>query len=131
MARDVHAPGYYLHLEPGNLFCGAGIWHPDPATLNKIRDFIVQNPRPWKKSIADPGLRKRWELRGEKLSRPPRGYDPAHPLIDDLKRKDFIAIANLQESDALSPSFIERFAEVCGEAKPLMKFLTKALEIKF
>ena len=131
MARDVHTPGYYIHLEPGNVFCGAGIWHPEPAALNKIRDFIAQNPRPWKKCVEDPAMRKRWELKGDKLSRPPRGYDPTHPLIEDLKRKDFIAIASLKESDALSPSFIERFAEVCGEATPLVKFLTKALEIQF
>jgi len=131
MARDVHAPGYYLHLEPENVFCGAGIWHPEPATLNKIRDSIVKNPRPWKKCVEDPAMGKRWELRGDTLSRPPRGYDPDHALIADLKRKDFIAIANLKDDDALATSFIERFAEICTTATPLMKFLTKALEIQF
>lgn len=131
LARDVHAPGYYVHLEPGNVFFGAGIWHPEPSTLGKIRDFMVQNPRQWKKSVDDPGLRKKWELRGDALSRPPKGYDPTHPLIDDLKRKDFIAIAGVSEADVLAPAFIDRFAEVCGAASPLMKFLTKALEIQF
>jgi uncharacterized protein (TIGR02453 family) len=131
MARDVHTPGYYLHLEPGNVFCGAGIWHPEPVTLNRIRDSIVKNPRLWRRYIEDPAMCERWELRGDTLSRPPRGYDPAHPLIDDLKRKDFIAIANLKDADALATSFIGRFAEICGTATPLMKFLTKALEIQF
>jgi uncharacterized protein (TIGR02453 family) len=131
MARDVHAPGYYLHLEPGNVFLGAGIWHPEPSTLSKIRDLIVQNPRQWKKSANDPGLRKLWELKGAMLSRPPKGYDPTHPLMHDLKRKDFIAIASISEADALSPSFIDRFAEVCGAASPLMRFVAKALEIQF
>jgi uncharacterized protein (TIGR02453 family) len=131
LARDVHAPGYYVHLEPGNVFLGAGIWHPEPSTLTKIRDLIVQNPRQWKKTADDPGLRKLWELKGATLSRPPKGYDPTHPLMNDLKRKDFIAIASISEADALSPSFIERFAEVCGAASPLMRFLAKALEIQF
>jgi uncharacterized protein (TIGR02453 family) len=131
MARDVHAPSYYLHLEPGRVFFGAGIWHPEPATLNRIRDFIVMNPRQWKKCIGDPALRKAWTLEGATLSRAPKGYDPAHPLIQDLKRKDFIAIADLNEAAALTPSFIDRFAEVCGAASPLMKYLTKALEIQF
>ena len=131
MARDVHAPGYYLHLEAGNVFFGAGIWHPDPPTLAKIRDLIVANPRLWKKSIEDARFCKRWELSGETLTRPPKGYDPAHPLIDDLKRKDFIAIAGFSEADALSPSFIDRFTESCEAASPLMKFLAKALAIQF
>jgi uncharacterized protein (TIGR02453 family) len=131
MGRDVHAPGFYLHLEPGTVFFGAGIWHPDPPALSKIRDFIVANPRPWKKSIADDQFRQLWELTGEALTRPPKGYDPAHPLIEDLKRKDFIAIASFSEADALSPSFMERFAQSCESATPLMKFLTKALAIQF
>ena len=40
-AKDVHAPGFYLHMEPGNVFMGAGIWHPDNPTLGKIREAIV------------------------------------------------------------------------------------------
>lgn len=131
MGRDVHAPGFYLHLEAGNVFFDAGIWHPDPPTLNKIRDFMVANPRPWKKSIGDARFRKLWELKGETLTRPPKGYDPAHSLIEDLKRKDFIAIASFSEADALSPTFMERFTESCDAASPLMKFLTKALAIQF
>jgi uncharacterized protein (TIGR02453 family) len=131
IGRDVHAPGFYLHLEPGSVFFGAGIWHPEPSTLNRIRDFIVLNPRQWKKSVDDLSFSKLWALKGDALSRPPEGYDPAHPMIHHLKRKDFIAIASLSEADALSPSFIDRFAEVCGAASPLMKFLTKALEIQF
>lgn len=131
MSRDVHAPGFYLHLEPGNVFFGAGIWHPDPPTLSQIRDFMVANPRSWKKSINDARFRERWALKGESLTRPPKGYDSAHPLIEDLKRKDFIAIAGFSEADALSPSFMERFTESCDAASPLMKFLTKALAIQF
>jgi uncharacterized protein (TIGR02453 family) len=43
MGRDVHAPGFQVHhLEPIGVFCAAGIWDPDPATLARIRDFIAQ-----------------------------------------------------------------------------------------
>lgn len=131
MSRDVHAPGFYLHLEPGNVFFGAGIWHPDPPALGQIRDFIVANSRSWKKIFEDARFGKLWELKGEALTRPPKGYDPAHPLIEDLKRKDFIAIASSSEAEALSPSFMERFTESCDAASPLMKFLTRALAIQF
>ena len=36
--RDAHAPGFYLHLESGRVFVGAGIWHPDSTSLRKIQD---------------------------------------------------------------------------------------------
>jgi hypothetical protein len=46
-----------------------------------------------------------------------------------LKRKDFIAVAQLTEEDALSPDFLTRYTGVARAATPLMKFLTRALEV--
>jgi uncharacterized protein (TIGR02453 family) len=131
MARDVHAPGFYVHLEPDSVFFAAGIWHPNPATLGRIRDFIVKHSAQWKKAINDAKFRKLCTLDGDVLSRPPKGYDPAHPLINDLKRKDFIAVTSLDQADALSPLFMDRFTAVCVAAMPLMRFLTKALGVQF
>ena len=48
-AKDVHAPGFYLHMELGNVFMGAGIWHPGSVTLGKIREAIVADPKRWKR----------------------------------------------------------------------------------
>ena len=45
--KDVHAPGYYLHIEPDEFFLGAGIWRPDSATLGKIRDRINDKGDQW------------------------------------------------------------------------------------
>ena len=49
---------------------------------------------------------------GQSLKRPPRGYDPDHPLIDDLKRKDFVAVTRFSEAEACAPDFPERFAAI-------------------
>src|SRR6184192_2528039 len=83
--RDVHAPGFYLHLEPRHCFAAAGLWHPDATTLEKVRRRIANRPGAWKAV-----LRRRLPIEGDRLSRPPRGYDPTHPHIEDLKLKDFI-----------------------------------------
>ena len=80
--RDVHAPGFYLHLEPGGCFAGLGVWHPEPPTLDKIRQAIVEEPGGYRKAVGGARFRKRFEVGGESLRRPPRGYDPEHPLID-------------------------------------------------
>ena len=46
-----------------------------------------------------------FRLAGEALKRPPRGYDPEHPLVEDLKRKDFVVIADMEEAEAVRPDF--------------------------
>ncbi len=125
--KDVHAPGFYLHLEPGSVYGGLGIWHPDTPTLNKIRDAIVENPDHWQQIVSDKTFSSRYELSGESLKRAPKGYEPDHPLIEDLKRKDFIAGTPFTEEDACAPNFIDRFTEVCRNGAPLVQFLTTAI----
>ena len=133
MGKDVHAPGYYLHLEPRNVFFAAGMWSPDPRSLAKVRDAIVASPKRWRRAIGDRAFAGACTLEGDRLSRPPKSYDPNHPLIEELKRKDFIAYSrtHLRERDALSAEFIDRFADFCAAAAPLMRFLTEAVGLKW
>ena len=125
--KDVHAPGFYLHLEPDGVFVGVGIWHPETKTLNKIRDAIVEKPDRWRGIMSDEAFSKAYKLVGDSLKRPPKGYDPDHPLIEDLKRKDFIASIPFSEEEACSPNFIDRFTEACRTASPFVEFLTTAI----
>ncbi|MDH5215569.1 MAG: TIGR02453 family protein, partial [Gammaproteobacteria bacterium] len=39
-AKDVHAPGFYLHIHPDEVFLGAGIWRPESSALAALRDRI-------------------------------------------------------------------------------------------
>lgn len=130
-AGDVHAPGFYLHLEPGDVFLAAGIWQPDSDTLAKIRQAIASNPERWKRVISGKTFKKGWSFWGEKLKRPPTGFDPKHPFIEDLKRKDFVVVLSLTEEDAEKPGFMERTAEIYGTAAPFVKFLTEAVGLTF
>ncbi len=42
--RQMPAPSFYLHLQPGESFVGAGLWHPEPDTQRKLRQFISITP---------------------------------------------------------------------------------------
>ncbi len=128
--KDVYAPGFYVHLAPGEVFAGGGMWHPDSKSLSAIRDAIVEDPDSWR-GIVSNGLSERFEIGGESLKRAPKGYDPDHPLIDDLKRKDFIASRNFTEEEACSAGFVELYAEACREASPFMKFLANAVGVSY
>lgn len=120
--KDVHAPGFYLHLEPGGSFAGAGVWRPDSPTLERIRNAIVERPREWATTV-----KKSPPIEGDVLKRPPRGYDPEHPLIEDLKRKDFVTTVAFKDAEVCAPGFLVAFAKACKTMSPLQAFLTKAL----
>jgi uncharacterized protein (TIGR02453 family) len=128
---DVHAAGYYLHLAPGNVMVVAGVWRPDSPSLSKIRDAIAAGPEEWQAVVSEPGFASRYELAGESLKRPPAGYDPEHPAIDDLKRKDFVAVSPLAERDVTARAFPDRLAERWRAASPFMRFLCRALDVPF
>jgi len=125
------SPAFYISLSPKAVFGGVGMWHPDADALRKVRDSIVARPAAWKKAISDKRFKARFEMMGESLSRPPKGYDPEHPLIVDLKRKSFVAGANFTRKDACSPGFLDTYASACEAAGPFTRFLTEALGLKW
>ncbi len=129
--KDAHAPGFYLHLQPRGVFTGVGIWHPDSSTLAKIRSAIVDDPDGWRDTIGGTAFRQRYELQGDSLKRPPRGFPADHPLIEDLKRKDFIAIQRMSQKVVTGGGFLERFADDCAAGSGLVEFLCDAIGVAF
>lgn len=128
--KDAHAPGFYVHLAPGEVFFGAGLWKPEGPTARAIRRLIADEPEEWKQVKTAIG-KSTLNLTGDSLIRPPRGFDPDHPLMEDIKRKDFLASVELDEKDALAPDFIETTAALCRQAAPLMKFLCRAVNVPY
>ncbi len=127
---DVHAPGLYVHVALESCFLGAGTWRPDKGALLRIRRAISEKPQVWKRIWRAKGL-DRWELGGDTLKRPPRGFDPDHPLIGEIKRTDFIAIHEIDHDTVLDPQFAEFVAARFRDTRPLMNFLTRAVGLEF
>ncbi len=123
VGRDHHTPAFYLHLEPGESFAAAGIWQPESEPLKRIRNFIVHRPLAWRKVKAT-GL----GLWGEdSLKRPPKGFDPEHPFLEDLKRRHFILWADFTDRQVFSPGFLDLVVKAYRRMNPLVLFLEKAL----
>jgi uncharacterized protein (TIGR02453 family) len=131
LGKDVHAPGFYVHIEPEGCFVGVGLWHPDAAALGKIRDAIVEKPKAWVKVRDDNAFQRSFALAGDSLTSAPRGYVRDHPLIEDLKRKDFIGLADLDDADVLAKKFRRTVVDRFGAAKSYMGFLCGALGLAF
>lgn len=130
-ARDAHAPGFYLNLEPGQCFMGAGLWRPETKVAYQIREAIVEDPGGWKKATRAKSFTEVFSLDGDSLKRPPKGFDPDHPLIEDLKRKDFTAGTRLTQAQVTSDAFMDDFTGLCRQTAPLMRFLCEAVGVPF
>ncbi len=132
VGKDAHAPGFYFHLSPKEVFFGAGIWKAENPELHKIRTAIVRDPKSWEKVIKNKALVRRFgAVEGDGLKRPPKGFEADHPHIEDLKRKTFFVIQEVDPKSALEPEFVQGVAKAFSESKPLIKFLTEALGHSF
>jgi len=129
--KDAHAPGYYMHVEPSGTFAGVGMWRPETKVAYAIREHIDANQATWKRATRGKGFGDTFTLQGESLIRPPKGYDGDHPLVDDLKRKDFIATSRLSQAAVTSDGFIDEFERICRVATPYMRFLCEAVDVPF
>jgi len=131
LGKDIHAPGFYLHLEPDECFVGVGIWRPDALALGKIRTAISENGQTWLKVTQEKAFKQKFKLSGETLTNPPRGYAREHPMIVDLKRKDHIAFTQLNIKRVITAGITGDVVKSFKIAVPYMKILCKALDLQF
>jgi uncharacterized protein (TIGR02453 family) len=130
--RDVHAPGFYVHLEPGEHFLALGVWKPDRDAVVRIREAMLERPEQWKRVFRAKKFREcPFSLIGDSLKRPPRDCPANHPLIEDLKRTDFVVLRELDESDVYGERFGDCVAETFAAGSPFMRFLCLALNVPY
>lgn len=124
--------GYYFHFEPGQCFAGGGIWMPMPDDLKKVRQEIDYNFTDFKKII---NAKKFKSVYGEisssaeyKLSRVPKGYDPANPAAEYLKFKSFVAMVSLKDEDLFTKELVKKTVAAFEALQPLISFINKAID---
>jgi uncharacterized protein (TIGR02453 family) len=125
------APGFFLYVAPDEISAGGGIWHPEPPIAHKIRAAIADAPERWIATVSSAAFRKRFELTGESLQRPPAGFRRDHPQIAELMRKDFVASTSVPAAQFASPRFPGYYDEVCRGVSPMMEFLCAAIGLPF
>ena len=68
-------------------------------------------------------------MAGESLKRAPLGYDPNHPLIETIKRKDFAATSALDDLQVCGPDLMAAVVGALRTTAPFVRFLAKAVGI--
>lgn len=130
-SKTVESPSFYLHLQPGASFVGAGLWHPAPETQRRIRQFIFDNPGAWKAAVRTAAFQRRFSMDGESLVRPPRGFPADHELIADLKRKNFVASKALDDDVVLGGNLRKAVANELAALGPMVDYLCAALDLEY
>ena len=65
---------------------------PEPTILGQIRQHIAEHPERLSAVLADPAFAATFgTIDGERLKRPPQGYDETTPGIEFIKLKSFTA----------------------------------------
>ena len=129
--KDVHAPGLYLHVEPGRCFLGCGMWRPDSESLRAVREAIVDDPRGWKRVRDGKRFRDAWAPGGASLKRAPRGYDESHEMIEDLRRTDHIAFCELSDPEIVAADLVTEVTSRFRRAAPYLRWQAEALGLPF
>lgn len=130
-ARDIHAPGFYVHIAPDECFLAVGIWRPGSDALGQIRQSIIERPDLWGRARNDKKFRRYFQLAGGSLKRPPRGFPPDHRFVEDLKRTDLLGFHELSEKDVLGEGFLDHVATCFAASRPFVRFLCEALKVSF
>ncbi|MCX7555340.1 DUF2461 domain-containing protein [Xanthomonadaceae bacterium JHOS43] len=130
--REVPAPAFYLHLQPGSSFVGAGLWHPEPAVQKRVRQFIFDNPAGWESAAHVPRVRKEFSLeRDGAMVRPPRGFPADWPRIDDLKLRSWAMLRPLDDAAMTAPNLRDRLEADLRVLAPFVDYLCAALDLEF
>ena len=131
--KSMRAPGLYVHIAADEVFLAAGIWQPEKEPLRAIRDAIVADRVGWKRATRGKAFRgdaaDGWKLAGDSLKRAPKDFDPEDPLIEDLRRKDFTAVADLKPGIESKGDFAAYCVGRFKEVRPLLRFLGEAVNL--
>ena len=127
--KGTEGSGYYLHIEPGEVFVGGGIYMPAGDQLKKIRRAISERQKEFLSIVTNKGFVKIFgAIEGERLKRIPQGYDENHPMSEWLKLKQFFVGVEWKETRCLTPGFVKDVAGVFESASPLVRFLNDAMK---
>jgi uncharacterized protein (TIGR02453 family) len=118
----------YLQVQPGRSMLGGGIWDPTAETLKMIRQEIDYNSAGLRKILnAKDFLKYFGKISGDKLSRPPKGYEAGNPNIELLKFKQLFVQRNFDDDLVMSKQLIPEILKSYKAALPFFTFFDMAM----
>jgi uncharacterized protein (TIGR02453 family) len=120
--------GLYLEVAPAWVWVGGGLYAPDTAQLQAVREHIAGHTRRFRTIVESSAFRRSvGPLGGERLQRVPRGFPRDHEAAEYLKHRQFLAAHEFPASLAASPRFYASVLGVFRQVAPLTRFLNEPL----
>jgi uncharacterized protein (TIGR02453 family) len=121
---------HYLHIEPGNAsMLAGGMYMPPNDILKKVREEIDYNADEFSSILNHQDfIRYFGQLEGEKLKRPPKGYDPNESNIEWLKHKSYLAIHPISDETLRLKNFAEHASNIFKAMRPFNSFLNRIFD---
>ena len=130
--KRLNRAAYYFHIEEGACFAGGGLWMPEGSLLQKVRQEIhyfypdlvaILTNQKFKNTYNDLDVEP-----GQKLTRPPKGYDATDPAIEYIKLKSFTASTPVADSILASEKLVNTITEYFEVLKPLIQYINRGLD---
>lgn len=130
--RHAAAPSFFIHLQDGASFIGAGLWYPEPATMRRVRQFIFDNPAGWRAAAHAVTLRERFVFDDRNmLVRGPRGFPQDFEFADDLRRKNLLAMRPIDNAGMTSGDLLVQIERDLATLTPFVDYVCAALDLEF
>jgi uncharacterized protein (TIGR02453 family) len=120
--------GLYFEVAPGWVWIGGGMYAPDTATLQQVREHLAANVHRFRAIVESPAFKRAvGALEGERLQRVPRGFPKDHEAAEYLKFRQFLAGREFPATLATSPRFYATVVGTFRSIAPLIRFLNEGL----
>jgi uncharacterized protein (TIGR02453 family) len=124
--------GYYLHIQNDISFIGGGLWCPESTLLKKIREEIFYAPEELHQILESKDFKsvfgKLMDI--DTLKRPPRNYPADFPYIKLLQYRHFCVERAVDNSDTLSPDFLEKCIQTYQSIFPLVDYMNRLIRVE-
>jgi uncharacterized protein (TIGR02453 family) len=125
--RHGEGHSYFLHIAPGDSFVGSGLFEPDKAVLDNVRQHIALDARPLRAIIGSTTFVTYFgAMQGDTLKTAPVGYDRNHPAVDLLRYKQFLAVHRFSDGDVIEQEFGTNVVAACVTMRPFLDYLDSA-----
>lgn len=128
--KKTNRPFHYIKIKPdGDSEISGGFWTEDKKRLALVRQEIDYNGEALRNILSQPEFVKNFgELHGEKLKRPPKGYEADHPDIELLKMKYYVVSKVIGEDLYLSDKLLDNTLNLYKSMQPFLNFFDQALD---
>lgn len=123
----MNGAGFYFEVAPKWVWIGGGMYAPDTSQLQMVREQIARHPRAFDTLVTSAAFTRLGGLKGDELTRVPRGFPKDHPAAAYLRHKQFLGFREERADFATRPDFYKQLVATLKTLAPLCRFLNEPL----